>query len=155
MNTAHALTAHMTELGRTRTPNGIFAILADEHNVHAMNEPMLDAWWNSLPANIKGAIFETEMDMEPTRTDPLGPHLVRIAAAESEIERTDRLLSALATPPAARVTGDSAAAAISSPGTCMPACSADTATAPNPAGGCRPGAPASRTPSTYRSDRQP
>ncbi len=44
------------------THDEIFAIIADEHNVHYLNEGQLDAWWESLSPLQKGAIYENDLD---------------------------------------------------------------------------------------------
>jgi hypothetical protein len=62
VSTAQALTDRMAETGRTRTKDGIFAIVSDDHNVHCLTEAMLDAWWASLPPTEKAVIYEADTD---------------------------------------------------------------------------------------------
>ena len=150
MSIANGITAHMNELGRTRTPNGIFAIIADEHNVHCMNEPMLDSWWNSLTPQIKGSIFETETNQDLRGAESLQLHLVRIAEAESEIRATGRMLSSSASD----LYPGSSAPDTSEAGTCTSARNEDTGCVPHQVAGSALDAPAPRTSSRYRSAPQ-
>jgi hypothetical protein len=51
----------MKATGRTRTKDGIFAVVGDDHNVLCLTEEMLDTWWRELAPEDKGALYELHL----------------------------------------------------------------------------------------------
>lgn len=57
----------------------VYAIIADEHNMHCLGEPELDVWWESLSPEEKGAIYERDLD-GATPLPPTSPEFQAIVA---------------------------------------------------------------------------
>ena len=51
--------------------NAIYAIVADEHNVHCMTHELLNTWWEGLSPEEKGEIFERETNRDVTAVPAL------------------------------------------------------------------------------------
>ncbi len=59
----------------------IIVTVTDGNNVHCFDEPMLDAWWSSLPAEEKAVIFEADLEGHHRLAEPR-PHPDYLALAE-------------------------------------------------------------------------
>ena len=71
MSTAKALTERMDATGRKRSQSeSIYTIVSDDHNVHCMTAPMLDAWWSSLNPERKAEIFDEFWDLPELSAEP-------------------------------------------------------------------------------------
>ena len=62
MTTAQRITKRMAETGRTRTKDSIYSVVSDDHTVICHTEVTLDAWWNSLAPEDKGALYELHLE---------------------------------------------------------------------------------------------
>jgi hypothetical protein len=53
--------------GRTRGKDAIYSVVSDDSNVICHTEATLDAWWNSLVPEDKGALYELHLEgaLEP------------------------------------------------------------------------------------------
>lgn len=60
MTTAQRIAQRMA--GRPRGKNAIYTVVSDDQNVIRHTEATLDAWWNSLAPEDKGALYELHLD---------------------------------------------------------------------------------------------
>jgi hypothetical protein len=70
---AQRMTKRMEAEGRRRTKASIYAVAADDHNVHCLTEAHLDTWWDALSPEDKGALYELHLDGILDRDDPAQP----------------------------------------------------------------------------------
>lgn len=68
-----------TELPDSTGPGAIYAIAADEHNVHFLGESELDTWWQGLSPEEKGEIYERDLNGE-SPLPPASPEFQQIVA---------------------------------------------------------------------------
>jgi len=70
---AQRMTKRMEAEGRRRSKDSIYAVVSDDHNVHCLTEAHLDVWWDALPPEEKGALYELHLDgildEEPAEAD--------------------------------------------------------------------------------------
>ena len=66
MKSAAKIDAHLKKVG-VNHPNAVRVVVLDGDTVHCMNEGLLDAWWNSLPAVTKAEIYELTLGDDEER----------------------------------------------------------------------------------------